>query len=118
MACSRIVLLVFGVVLISQPGAGAPTPEVAPADAAVPGCTGKYKGGLKPSPDELADILKKHQEWTNMTAAVAAKNDPMRANFCDADLSGAKLSGADLIFADLSGARLRDADLRAALRVE
>jgi pentapeptide repeat protein len=106
-----------GFKLISQPGAGAttPTPEVAPPDAAVPVCNGKYKGGLKPSPDELADILKKHQQWTNMTAAGAANNDPMRANFCDVDLSGAKLSGADLIFADLSGARLRAADLRAAL---
>jgi hypothetical protein len=35
----------------------------AAAGAAAPVCNGKYKGGLKPSAAELADILKQHAAW-------------------------------------------------------
>jgi hypothetical protein len=65
MACSPIAILVIGVALFFQaaPVAATPTPEVAPPAAVMAVCNGKYKGGLKPSPNELADILKKHTDW-------------------------------------------------------
>jgi uncharacterized protein YjbI with pentapeptide repeats len=81
--------------------------------SAVPVCNGKYKGRRKPSPAELAEILKKHDEWLKDGGRDNPKlaNDPRRANLCAEDLSGADLSGADLRNADLSGADLDYADL-------
>jgi Pentapeptide repeats (8 copies) len=106
MVHSRIALLAIGVVLISQ---AAPTERVRAAvpGAAVPVC------GLKPSPDELANILKKHAEWLKDGGRQDPKlaNDPRRANLCGADLKGADLKGANLSGADLSGAHLRSAYL-------
>jgi hypothetical protein len=63
MSYRRFALLVIGVVLIVQAApvmAAPPAPAVAPPVAAVPVCNGKYKGGLQPSSDELAEILKQH----------------------------------------------------------
>lgn len=118
---ARIALLVIGVVLVSQAAAAAatPAPAAAPsAAAAVPVCNGKYKGRLKPSPAELAEILKQHLEWLKAEGPEDFKlaNDPRRANLCGAnlmyaDLKAAHLTQADLSGATLSGAALGDADL-------
>src|SRR6266849_1677026 len=79
MARLQIALLVIGVVLIAQ----ATMPRQAMGQ-----CSGKYKGGLRPSPAELADILTKHAEWLKAGGLHDPRltNDPRRANLCDADL--------------------------------
>jgi Pentapeptide repeats (8 copies) len=119
MAHSRIAILVIGVVLISQaaPVVATPTPEAAPsAIAAAPVCNGKYKGWLKPSAAELANILKKHAAWVKDGGWLDPKlaNDPRRANLCGAYLRGVNLNGADLTGADLNGADLTGVDLKGA----
>src|SRR5208282_3968174 len=60
-----IALLLIGVGLVFQAEALAATPTLAaaPSVAAGPICNGKYKDGLKPSPAELAEILKQHATW-------------------------------------------------------
>jgi uncharacterized protein YjbI with pentapeptide repeats len=104
----------------------APTSEVAAAGVAAPVCNGKYKGGIKPSAAELAEILKKHAEWLKDADLDNPKfvkdgngnpkfaNDPRRANLCEADLIGADLRGKVLAGAHLERADLRGADLRGA----
>jgi hypothetical protein len=97
MAHSSLAPLVIGIVLFSlaAPLAATPTPAVAPTPvAAVPVCNGKYKGGLKPSSDELAEILKKHADWVKDGGLVFSKlaDDPRRANLCGANLERAPLS--------------------------
>lgn len=92
-----------------------PTPVASPG-AAVPVCNGKYKGVLEPSPHELADILKKHAEWSkDIGNKPNLANDPRRANLCGADLWGVHLNGADLSFAHLNprGPEPRGPELRA-----
>jgi hypothetical protein len=89
-------------------------------------CTGKYKGGLTPTVNELKEILKQHAAWVkddgpNHLNDPKVADDPRRANLCEAhlrgvDLRGAHLGGADLgranlVLADLSGAHLNDATL-------
>jgi pentapeptide repeat protein len=110
---SCIALLVIWVVLISQvvPVAATPPPLVAQPRPAVSVCNGKFKGGLKPSPSELAEILNKHFEWWSSSDRRA--NDP-RTNLCDADLTYANLSHTVLDSADLNGAHLEGADLTGA----
>jgi len=51
-------------------------------------CIGKYKGGLKPSREELTDILKKYEEWLKTPPPTGRYDfsDPRRANLCEADL--------------------------------
>jgi uncharacterized protein YjbI with pentapeptide repeats len=71
----------------------------------------KYKGGLKPSAAELADILNKNAAWIRSDEAI---NDPRIANLCGADLSGAHLNGAHLRGANLNGADLAGAHLNGA----
>jgi hypothetical protein len=115
MKSSLIALLVIGVVLLAHavPVAATPTPEAAPtATAAAPVCNGKYKGRLKPSPDELAEVLKQHAEWVKAGGLFDPKltNDPRRANLCGANLEGAHLNGAVLTGANLSLANVADAD--------
>ncbi len=116
MACSRIALLAIGVVLLTQAAAGAatPIPEGAPPVPAVPVCNGKFKGGLRPSPDELADILEKHHEWElvgGWWGDPKLANDPRRANLCGADLTNANLTNASLTSASLTSAHLEGAHL-------
>jgi Pentapeptide repeats (8 copies) len=103
---------------------------------AEPVCTGEFKGGVKPSPTELADILQKHSEWLkdgardlynpiffpNSPIERRLRNDPRRANLCGANLTsaslhsamlrGANLKGADLDGMDLAGAHFEAANLR------
>jgi hypothetical protein len=125
MARSRIALIVVSVVLIFQAAsvAATPPPQIAPPGAAVPVCNGKYKGGLKPSPAELAEILKQHAAWLKNKFLYLydpkLANDPRRANLCGAyligaDLTGVHLDGADLTGADLDGANLLGATLKGA----
>ncbi len=88
-----------------------PTPAAAPSVAAASVCNGKYKG-IKPSPAELAEILKKHAAWLGADDQLA--DDPRRANLCGADLADANLTDADLDRADLYGANLLLAPLERA----
>src|SRR5713226_5140070 len=103
MARLQIALLVIGVVLLAQA-------------APVAACKGKYKGGLKPSSSELAEILKQHAAWVkeggpdNINDSKFAK-DPRRANLCEADLNGAQLDSAQLSAAHLESAHLDRARL-------
>ena len=65
----------------------------------------------KLSKEELQEILEKHKKW------LTGKDGGERADFRDADLSGADFRDADLRWAvfrwaDLRGANFRDADLR------
>ena len=108
-------LLVIGVVLLAEAAlaATAPTLAVALSIDDGPACNGKYKGGLKPTNLELADIFKQHAAWMN-DAGVAdpeMANDPRRANLCGANLEGVQLKHADLKGANLTGADLEGADL-------
>jgi hypothetical protein len=105
MAHSRIALIVIGVLLIAQAAA----PQLCLGQP----CTGKYKGGLTPSPAELAKILKLHAKWLNAGGRNDSKlaKDPRRANLCQANLDGADLDGADLMGANMSNARLTNANL-------
>ena len=57
------------------------------------------------TPDEIAEILRKHALW------LAREGVGERADLFDANLSGANLSRADLRWANLSEADLREVDL-------
>src|SRR5713226_1756256 len=112
----EIRLIVFAV-LISQlvaPVGAFGTPARLPGPRAawsIPSCNGKYKGGLKPSPEELADILKKNEEQTKTLGRWWWLDNPSRTNLCEADLGGANLIRANLSGADLSGSNLSHAQL-------
>jgi hypothetical protein len=103
----RIAILAIGFVLVCQ---AVMTRE------AVGECTGKYKGGLKPSPAELAAILKQHAAWWKDGGPFNStlENDPRKANLCEAILADADLSKANLEYANLAGAYLVYADLTGA----
>jgi uncharacterized protein YjbI with pentapeptide repeats len=70
-------------------------------------CNGKYKG-LKPTPVELQDILKKHDEWLQAVQAGGLDDlkDPRIVNLCGADLAGVHLEGAHLDYGHLENAYL------------
>lgn len=88
-------------------------------------CNGRYKGGIKPTASELAEILIRHKHELALTRdpGEAPKDSPEIANLCGADLrelnlskvnlSYAHLEGADLSGANLAGADLARADLSA-----
>jgi hypothetical protein len=82
---------------------------------------GKCKGGLKPTDSELKEILKQHAAWVKDDGPFIARlaNDPRRANFCEANLDRADLSGADLGNArdEQSETRLRHFGINHAVRV-
>jgi len=115
----EIRLIVFAV-LISQllaPVGAFGTPARVPGPRAawsIPSCNGKYKGGLKPSPEELADILKKNEEETKTLGRWWWLDNPSRTNLCEADLGGANLIGAHLSGVDLSGVNFMGAHLSGA----
>ena len=115
----EIRLIVFAV-LISQllaPVGAFGTPARLPGPRAawsIPSCNGKYKGGLKPSPDELADILKKNEEETKTLGRWWWLDNPSRTNLCEADLGGANLIRANLSGVDLSGVNFMGAHLTGA----
>src|SRR6266849_998409 len=79
-------------------------------------CNGKYKGGLKPSPDELMDILKKNETAGTQLSLGLHLNKPnlCEANLYQADLTRADLTGAELTRANLQGAYLQNAHLERA----
>src|SRR5260370_11255058 len=115
----EIPLIVFAV-LISQlvaPVGAFGTPARLPGPRAawsIPSCNGKYKGGLKPSPDELADTLKKNEEETKTLGRWWWLDNPSRTNLCEADLGGANLIRANLSGVDLSGVNFMGAHLTGA----
>src|ERR1700736_6275916 len=98
---SRLPSLIVFAVLISQLAASAEAMETAVAATAIPTCVGKYKGGLKPTPEELGKIPKVAEE------VVAQRG----LNLCEANLANANLAGANLENTDLTGANLEAADL-------
>jgi uncharacterized protein YjbI with pentapeptide repeats len=78
---------------------------------------------VKPTPEELSEILSKHALWArcqvggaraNLTGADLTGADLTRANLTDANLTRENLTGADLTGADLTGADLTRADLTGA----
>src|SRR5271154_1461770 len=107
MTPSRLALLVVGFLLLVQ--AAAPQSSIGEEP-----CIGKYKGGLKPSPAELAEILKEHGAWLKEGGEFGLANGSMRGNLCGADLTGADLGGADLRGASLIEAHLNKAHLELA----
>jgi uncharacterized protein YjbI with pentapeptide repeats len=73
--------------------------------------------GWKPTTGELDQILLHHQNWAKTTVPFvepAGSSNHGRANLCNADLRGALLKGANLIWAELSKADLRGAKLNGA----
>jgi hypothetical protein len=123
---ARLALLVIAVVLASQSlaVAAAPTPLAAPSAVdASPVCNGKFRDGLKPSPAEVAEILRKHVEWLNDGGRYKPKltNDPRRANLCETlwsssrPLGSARLAHADLAYTQVSKAKLGYVDLTHAI---
>jgi hypothetical protein len=109
MKYSHIAMVVFGVVLLAQ----AILPLSCFGDEVK--CTGKYKGGLKPTDDELKEILKQHVSWLNDGGSnLKLVDDPRRANLCEANLRSVHLNDAHLNSAILSAADLRGANLYAA----
>lgn len=60
---------------------------------------------------ELNKVLDLHERWLNH------KDDGVRANLAEADLSGANLAEADLREASLSGANLYEANLSGATNI-
>src|SRR6202140_1235050 len=120
MAPTRIGLLVVGVVLIALAATSMADPSMSAdssPDAALLVCKGKYRGGLKPSPDELVEVLNQHTAWVEDGGSDNPKlaTDPRRANLCGADLRYASLHGANLSGATLEGAELRGANLSGAI---
>jgi uncharacterized protein YjbI with pentapeptide repeats len=122
MSRQLIALFVIGIVQLSQ--AASPRPCMGQVK-----CSGKYSDGLKPSPAELAEILKQHAAWVKDVSVdgwqrgelVNAKldHDQRRADLCDANLEEAQfttteLTGADLIHANLMGAHMQGAHLNMA----
>src|SRR5260370_38918105 len=115
----EIRLIVFAVLIsqLVQPVGAFGTPARLPGPRAawsIPSCNGKYKGGLKPSPEELADILKKNEEETKTLGRWWWLDNPSRTNLCEADLGGANLIGAHLSGVDLSGVNFMGALLSVA----
>src|SRR5260370_17276533 len=117
----EIRLIVFAVLisqLLAPVGAFGPPARVPGPRAAwsIPSCNGKYKGGLKPSPEGLADILKKNEEETKTLGRWWWLYNPSRTNLCEADLGGANLiranlSGVDLSAVNFMGPHLTSANL-------
>jgi len=73
-------------------------------------CTGNYKGGKKPSNEEILQILKDHSKWLKNPKAP----DEYRANFCEADLGRAVLNEAMLAGANFAKAKLHKAQFHKA----
>jgi len=77
-------------------------------------CYGKFKGGVKPTQEELATIFSNHKLWLQKKNR---QNDYLlRANLCEAfllesDLKKADLEGANLVGTNLEGANLEGANL-------
>jgi len=86
----------------------------------IPSCPGRYKGGLKPSPDELANILNNKQAgfkklWSDdFCEADLGRTNLMDANLGGVNFAGANLTGANLPLVILTLARLESANLRGA----
>ncbi len=72
-------------------------------------CEGKFKGGKKPTQDELSKILKDHAKWV-----LSEGENGQRANLCEANLLEANLQEANLRRANLQEANLRRANLQGA----
>ena len=70
-------------------------------------CQGKYKGGGKPTTEELSTILAHHSAW--LKSKPRKEDDEWRADLCEADLSDATL----LYHADLQRAHLEGTNLQA-----
>ena len=94
-----------GLVLFAAPAGAGKAPV---GHAAARKCEGPFKGGKRPTPEELARALQGHAEWVR---ADAQEDDPRRANLCGANLNEANLRGVDLREADLTGANLTGVDL-------
>jgi pentapeptide repeat protein len=72
-------------------------------------CTGKFKGGMKPTPEELSIVLRDHARWLD-----TEEREGKQASLCEANLSKAELMGANLSKAKLMGANLSWANLMGA----
>jgi uncharacterized protein YjbI with pentapeptide repeats len=101
-------VLLTGLVLFTAPAGAAEAPT---GQAAAKKCEGPFKGGKRPTPEELARVLRAHAEWLR---AGAGEDDPRRANLCGANLNEANLRGVNLREADLTDANLTGRDLRGA----
>ncbi len=75
-------------------------------EAKVERCEGKFKGGKKPTREELAKVLEDSGE-----SIISSEERGTRANLCEANPEEVNLSGAALSEASLSGANLGGANL-------
>ncbi len=104
-ACCPLAAALAGLVLFAVPAMAGEAPS---GQAATRGCEGLFKGGRRPTAEELVRILRAHAEWIR---ADAKEDDPRRANLCQANLNAANLRGVDLREAELTEANLTRLDL-------
>ena len=87
--------LVFGII-----------PSFAQGDKSTYECDGLFKGGKKPTVEQLEQIFQEHTKWIE-----SEEKEGTRAKLCGANLTKAHLIKADLTKANLSKAELRGANL-------
>jgi uncharacterized protein YjbI with pentapeptide repeats len=87
--------LVFGII-----------PSFAQGDKSTYECDGLFKGGKKPTVEQLEQIFQEHTKWIE-----SEEKEGTRAKLCGANLTKAHLSMAHLTKADLTKANLTKADL-------
>ena len=87
--------LVFGII-----------PSFAQGDKSTYECDGLFKGGKKPTVEQLEQIFQEHTKWIE-----SEEKEGTRAKLCGANLTKAHLSMAHLTKADLTKANLTKAYL-------
>ncbi|MFO0700489.1 MAG: pentapeptide repeat-containing protein [Nitrospira sp.] len=94
------IILLIGLTTTSTWAAGPSTPNA--TSPAVPLCKSPYKKKMVPA-KTLQELVRSHERWVEYRGNQNAK----RMELCQADLSRAALTGANLERADLEGIVLR-----------
>ena len=82
------------------------SPSLAQEEKSSLECDGLFKGGKKPTVEQLEQIFQEHTKWIE-----SEEKEGTRAKLCGANLTKAHLSMAHLTKADLTKAHLTKADL-------
>ena len=82
------------------------SPSLAQEEKSSLECDGLFKGGKKPTVEQLEQIFQEHTKWIE-----SEEKEGTRAKLCGANLTKAHLSMAHLTKADLTKANLTKADL-------
>ena len=82
------------------------SPSLAQEEKSSLECDGLFKGGKKPTVEQLEQIFQEHTKWIE-----SEEKEGTRAKLCEANLTKADLFKANLTKANLSKAELRGANL-------